>query len=256
MSKSQKKRRKSNMAGIASTSTSASYTIAQDNTITTNDYYTTTGITIGTSIPSQNVYDYYCVATDSANRIFNGQPIPVTETDKTDNKKHTQEKINPYDKKINELLKRAREGDGAYFSNIKEYVPGKVYEFTISRSPLTIFAPVKIKTVCDETDIFDLDLAFYLALSKFYNGKELTPEGYLQKAKSLQYEKKMIKKVSYGKKLFKLLQERDAWEKEQEELKKARHKKYVEKKIARKKKKEQKEDDRLTNAIKRAIKED
>ena len=66
----------------------------------------------------------------------------------------------------------------------------------------------------------------------------------------------MIKKVSYGKKLFKLLQEKEAWETEQEELKKARHKKYVEKKIARKKKKEQKEDDRLTNVIKRAIKED
>lgn len=251
MSKSQKKRRKSNMAGIASTSTSTSYTIAQD-TILTSDYYTTTGITIGTSIPLQNVY----VATDSANRIFNGQPIPITQTDKMNNKKHAQEKINPYDKKINELLKRAREGDGAYFSNIKEYVPGKVYEFTISRSPLSIFTPVKIKTICDETDIFDLDLAFYLALSKFYNGKELTPEGCLQKAKSLQYEKKMIKKVSYGKKLFKLLQERDAWEKEQEELKKARHERYVQKKIARKKKKEQKEDDRLTNAIKRAIKED
>lgn len=254
MSKSQKKRRKSNMAGIASTSTSASYTIAQD-TVTTNDYYTTTGITIN-SPTLQNIYDYYFTATDSANRIFNGQPIPVTETDKMNNKKHAQEKINPYDKKINELLKRAREGDGAYFSNIKEYVPGKVYEFTISRSPLSIFTPVKIKTICDETDIFDLDLAFYLALSKFYNGKELTPEGCLQKAKSLQYEKKMIKKVSYGKKLFKLLQERDAWEKEQEEMKKARHERYVQKKIARKKKKEQKEDDRLTNAIKRAIKED
>lgn len=217
-------------------------TISNDylNTYWSNDVITTGTCTTGTFTITPNGFTIDNTATASKTTVA------VEE----------QKSKNPYDKKIKDLLKRAREGDGAYFSNIKEYVPGKVYEFTISRSPNSIFTPVKIKTICDETDVFDLDLAFYLALSKFYNGKELTPEGYLQKAKSLQYEKKMIKKVSYGKKLFKLIQERDAWEKEQEELKKTRHERYIQKKIARKKKKEQKEDDRLTNAIKRAIKED
>ena len=221
-----------------STSTSTA-TVAIPNIYWSNDVITTGTITTGT----------YTINTNTDNITIK----PATAS-KTTVAVEEQKFKNPYDKKIKDLLKRAREGDGAYFSNIKEYVPGKVYEFTISRSPNSIFTPVKIKTICDETDV--LDLAFYLALSKFYNGKELTPEGCLQKAKSLQYEKKMIKKVSYGKKLFKLIQERDAWEKEQEEIKKARHERYVQKKIARKKKKEQKEDDRLTNAIKRAIKED
>lgn len=174
-------------------------------------------------------------------------------------KKSSKEVINPYDEKIKDLLKRAEKNCNCYpsyiFFDVKEYVHNKVYEFTIKECGGR-YQQFKIKTVCDETDTFDLDFAFFLALAKALHQKVFTPEGYVLKAKEFQYHKDMIKIVSYGKKLFTLLKEKEVWEQKQEENKKLKHKKYVEKKIARKKKKEQTEDDRLTNAIKKAIKED
>ena len=106
-----------------STSTSTA-TVAIPNIYWSNDVITTGTITTGT----------YTINTNTDNITIK----PATAS-KTTVAVEEQKFKNPYDKKIKDLLKRAREGDGAYFSNIKEYVPGKVYEFTISRSPNSIF---------------------------------------------------------------------------------------------------------------------
>ena len=167
---------------------------------------------------------------------------------------------NPFDKKIKELKTRTLKNINTpfVFTEIKEYVPNKVYEFTISPSgknyPKTDIK--KIKTICDESDTFSLDFAFALAIIKYLHPSKYTPEGYARKAKEALYIKDYLKVIKYGKKLFGLLQEKEAWEEEQEILKKERHKKYVEKKKRRDNRRKQEEDSRLMNVIRKAIKED
>ena len=58
------------------------------------------------------------------------------------------------------------------FKYVKEIVPEKVYEFTFADD-------TKIKTICDEDDIFDLKYAFFLAIAKKLYSKEYTLPGVL-----------------------------------------------------------------------------
>lgn len=240
------------------------------NTVSLTGSYTISNNTISSSTGS------YCgyYTTDTATVTIHSDPTIITagcvtisayppsnsssDLKSTTKVAETKQKINPIDKKIEEVLKKAKDARFMtyYFTNVKEYVPGKVYEFSLKRTSPSFDQDIKIKTICDENDEFSLDFAFLLALVKAIYKGYYTPEGYVQKAKEYQYAKDAIKQVKYGKKLFTLLQEKEDWEEEQKELKKERHRKYVEKKIARKKRKEQQEDNRLTNAIKKAIKED
>lgn len=150
------------------------------------------------------------------------------------------EKLSPIDKKIIERLELNRktgEKVGYYFTDVKEYVPNKVYGFTIRFYSSCFPYEKEIKTVCDESDTFSLEKAFFIALAKYQYKSFLTPEGIVKQAEIMQYNKAYIKTVENGIKLFKLLQEKKAYDKEQERLKKARHDKYVQKKKERKAKK-------------------
>ena len=126
--------------------------------------------------------------------------------------------------------------------DVKEYVSNKVYEFTFNDD-------TKIKTICDEEDVFDLEYAFYLALAKKLYSETYTFEGVIHKSYELQYEKKYVKIVKNGIKLFKKIQEEKIKKEQEEELKKNQHKKYIEKKIKAKKRKEQNEINKIAKAI-------
>ena len=126
--------------------------------------------------------------------------------------------------------------------DIKEYVPNKVYEFTF-------YDDTKIKTICDEEDVFDLEYAFYLALAKKLYSDKYTFEGVIHKSYELQYEKRYVKIVKNGIKLFKKIQEEKFKKEQEEKLKKNQHKKYVEKKIKAKRRKEQNKINKIAKAI-------
>ena len=154
----------------------------------------------------------------------------------------TEEKeLSPIDKKIKERIEKNKKLDAICFLDIKEYVPNKVYEFTIRNR--------KIKTICDESDEFNLEKAFFIAIAKYYYGRTHTPEGVVRKAENCMLEKRYIKIVQGGMKLFNLLKEKEEYDKAEEERKKLRHQKYVQKKIERKAKKQ----NELYNVIKNAI---
>ncbi len=138
------------------------------------------------------------------------------------------EPVNEYQTKWS----RNEKGNKAMFKDIKEIVPEKVYEFTFQDG-------TKIKTILDKEDIFNLEYAFYLALSKKLYKDTLTFEGVLNKVYELRYEKKYAKEVEKGLKLFKKIQKEKAKEEEAEEIAKRQHKRYVRRKQeakARKKK--------------------
>ena len=128
------------------------------------------------------------------------------------------------------------------FKDIKEIVPYKVYEFTFLDG-------VKIKTIKCDSDTFDLEYMFYLALAKKLYSKTLTFEGVLNKIYQLQYEKKYVKLVKKGIKLFNKLQKEKIEKEEQEALKKRQHEKYVRKKEEAKKRKEDKQIAMIAKAI-------
>ena len=71
----------------------------------------------------------------------------------------------------------------------------------------------------------------------------------IHKSYELQYEKKYVKIVKNGMKLFKKIQEEKFKKEQEEELKKNQHKKYIEKKIKAKKRKEQNEINKIAKAI-------
>ena len=156
------------------------------------------------------------------------------------------EELSPIDKKIKEQIKINKKESG--FINIKEYVPNKVYEFTF----IDYGNQIKIKTICDNTDTFDLETAFFLALAK-RKYPRYTPEGHLYMAKELSYDKAMIKRVKHGIKLFNLLKEKEEYDKLQEEKRKQQHEKYVAKKKKQKERKKEQADLRLYKTIKDAI---
>lgn len=241
----------------------STYTVSKDSIlsgeyITTGNLYTTTtttGNSYTTTIDSTSAFPYTYYAPESI--TITTEQVTKAMLSIENKEKEKKEKKNPYTEQINDLLKRARsfskKAHLPYFINIKEYVFNKVYEFTLSEATSL---NVKIKTICDENDEFNLEFAFLLALVKYLFKGQYTPEGYVQKTTLVQYRKDYIKMVKYGMKLFELQKKEKEWEEEQKELEKERHKKYVEKKKRRDYRKKHEEDLRLTNAIKKAIKED
>lgn len=128
------------------------------------------------------------------------------------------------------------------FEYIKEIVPEKVYEFTFHDR-------VKVKTIREENDLFDLEYMFYLAIAKKLYSKDCTLEGVLYKTSMLQFEKKYVKAVQKGIKLFNKLKEEEFKKKEYDETKKRQHERYVRRK---KEAKERKRKDQV-NIIAEAI---
>lgn len=141
------------------------------------------------------------------------------------------EKLDPRIVKINKEIAELR--DKTWFYSIKEYVPNKVYGFTFLYS----WQKSEYKTICADEDTFDLEFAFFLAYAKYLHTNELTTEGYVDIARTLSYNKKNLKKVKNGIKLFHKLQERDALEEQIKAEKKHRHDKLVQKKIEKKNRK-------------------
>ena len=157
---------------------------------------------------------------------------PITEFVKTESSiKPKKEKIDPRLEKINKEIQELR--DKTWFYSIKEYVPNKVYGFTFPYS----WQKSEYKTICADEDEFNLEFAFFLAYAKYLNTNELTTEGYVDIARTLSYNKRNLKKVKNGIKLFHKLQERDALEEQIKTEKKHRHDKLVQKKIEKKNRK-------------------
>lgn len=142
-----------------------------------------------------------------------------------------EEKLDPRIVKINKEIAELR--DKTWFYSIKEYVPNKVYGFTFPYS----WQKSEYKTICADEDTFDLEFAFFLAYAKYLHTNELTTEGYVDIARTLSYNKRNLKKVKNGIKLFHKLQERDALEEQIKAEKKHRHDKLVQKKIEKKNRK-------------------
>lgn len=141
------------------------------------------------------------------------------------------EKLDPRIVKINKEIAELR--DKTWFYSIKEYVPNKVYGFTFPYS----WQKSEYKTICADEDTFDLEFAFFLAYAKYLHTNELTTEGYVDIARTLSYNKRNLKKVKNGIKLFHKLQERNALEEQIKAEKKRRHDKLVRKKIEKKNRK-------------------
>lgn len=134
------------------------------------------------------------------------------------------------------------------FKKVIEYKPGKVYGFIFNNNK-------EIKTICDPSDTFDFDFAFYLAAAKLIWSKELTLEGVINKANELKTIKKWVKRVEKAKKQFYKEQQEEIKAKQKEEEEKERHKKYIEKKKNRDKKRALQAQENLKNIISEAIKE-
>ena len=132
--------------------------------------------------------------------------------------------------------------DPNQFSYIKQLVPEKVYEFTFNDR-------TKIKTILEEGDLFDLEYAFYLALAKKLYAKTLTFEGVLSKSYQLSFEKKYVKIVQKGMRLFKELKKEEEKKKEYDEIKKRQHERYVRRKKAAKERKRKDQVNIIAEAI-------
>ena len=128
------------------------------------------------------------------------------------------------------------------FENIKEIVPEKVYEFTFHDGE-------KVKTIREEEDPFDLEYMFYLAIAKKLYSKDYTFDGVLYKAYQLDLEKKYVKAVKKGIKLFNKLKEEQSKQEEQKAIKKRQHEKYIKKKKAAKERKRKDQVNIIAEAI-------
>lgn len=205
--------------------------------------------------PQNDNYNYATSVTTSTypiNHNYGGKIYTLKDKDK--NKEKDSEELSPIVKKIIERIAQNKKntGIGEYFTDIKEYVPNKVYEFTITTN---YSSSKKIKTVCDENDEFNLEKAFFIALAKYYYQKALTPEGIVKQAETMMCTYTYIKTVRDGMKLFNLLKEKEEWEKQEKERKKLKHQKYVQKKKDRKERLKAKENSDLREVIIEAIKE-
>ena len=129
------------------------------------------------------------------------------------------------------------------FKKIEELVPQKVYRFTFHDGTV-------VKTICAETDVFDLEYAFYLALSKKLFSKTHTFSGILYKTQELYFQKYYAKIVKKGIKLFNKTQKEKQEKEEQKEIKKRQHEKYVAKKIRAKERKKLEQMQLIAEAIK------
>lgn len=125
--------------------------------------------------------------------------------------------------------------NGIYFKKVIERNPGRVYEFVFQDD-------THIKTVCAEEDlkIFNLKYAFFLALAKYLYKERYTFIGILNKVPDLMQQKKYIKIVKEGMKLFREQQkEKEKKEAKEKELKEIKKRKIAKAQEKRKRKKEQ-----------------
>lgn len=143
--------------------------------------------------------------------------------------------------KENKKKENKKEEDFTIYSVI-EYVPQKVYEIKFTDD-------TSVKTICGEYDEFDPEYMFYLAIAKKLYSNTLTFDGVLSKTYQLMYEKKYIKMVKQGMKLFKELKKRQKEEEELKEIKERKKQKHIRKKLAAKERKKQEQ----INIIKQAI---
>ena len=132
--------------------------------------------------------------------------------------------------------------DSNDFLDIKQHVPNKVYTFTFEDK-------TKIKTVCSDEDVFDLEYAFYLALSKKLFSKELTFEGILRMVEEIRCQKYYVNLVKKGIKLFNKNKEEERKKKEEQEIKARQHRKYIEKKKKQKERRLERQAEILAKAL-------
>ena len=134
-----------------------------------------------------------------------------------------------------------------YFKKVIQRNPGRVYEFIFQDN-------THIKTVCAEEDlkIFNLKYAFFLALAKYLYKDKYTFIGILNKVPDLMQQKKYIKIVKEGMKLFREQQkEKEKKEAKEKELKEIKKRKIAKAQEKRKRKREQ-DLDILVKVIKNA----
>lgn len=109
---------------------------------------------------------------------------------------------------------------------IKILNPNKVVGFTFTDGQ-------RIKTICDNNDIFSLEYACFLAYSKKIYKNTLTYEGVIKKVEELQYQKKYVKLVKDAIKTYNAAI-KEQKQKEQEKQKKKGKQKKKEKQKERK----------------------
>ena len=142
----------------------------------------------------------------------------------------------------------AEKGNDIYFKKVIQRNPGRVYEFVFQDD-------THIKTVCaeEDLDVFNLEYAFYLALAKYLYKKDYTFAGVINKSYELLTQKKYIKIVKEGMKLFKEQQkEKEKKEAKEKELKEIKQNHYL-KNQRRKAQKKEKELNQVKEILKEAI---
>lgn len=123
--------------------------------------------------------------------------------------------------------------------------PDKVLRFTFDDGSI-------IKTICTENDIFDFELAFYIAFAKKEFGHIYTAEGIYHKAKEMQYMKQYVKKVNAAIKVYlKSVKEKNKEEELKKEQKRIKANKNRKKKIQQIKARENRIEE-MVEAIRRA----
>ena len=171
----------------------------------------------GQTIPTYNDnYSYYTVKTSDVK----SRTIYATDTD--------------FASWIKAYQKEEKKND-IYFKKVIQRNPGRVYEFIFQDD-------THIKTVCAEEDlkIFNLKYAFFLALAKYLYKDKYTFMGILNKIPDLMQQKKYIKIVKEGMKLFKEQQkEKEKKEAKEKELKEIKKRKIAKAQEKRKRKREQ-----------------
>ena len=137
-----------------------------------------------------------------------------------------------------------------YFKKIIERNPNRVYEFIFQDN-------THIKTICAEEDLnsFSLEYAFFLALAKYLYSEEYTFEGVINKSYELMTQKKYIKIVNKGIKVFKIEQKQKEEIEKKEKRNKEIQKNHYLKNQKRKKAQKEKENNILKETIKEAINE-
>ena len=137
-----------------------------------------------------------------------------------------------------------------YFKKVIQRNPNRVYEFIFQDN-------THVKTICAEEDlkIFNLKYAFFLALAKYLYKDKYTFMGILNKIPDLMQQKKYIKIVKEGMKLFREQQkEKEELEKKEKRNKEIQKNHYL-KNQKRKKAQKEKENNILKEIIKEAINE-
>ena len=149
---------------------------------------------------------------------------------------------NEYQAALNSLSNYFTIKDLEAIKEIIELVPQKVYK-------ITFYNDKSVKTILDSHDTFDPEYMLFLAYAKMLYSKTLTFNGILNKSYQLQYEKRYVKLVKDGLKLFKKIQEDKVKKEEEERIKKHRREKLVAKKIAAKERKRKDKINLIAEAI-------